>query len=338
MKIRLITLMAIVSMFAAANAGDSNAGKSAYSFLKIGVGAKAQAMGGAYVALSDDITSLHSNPAGLTATVYNFKLPKDYYYEEDSEDAEVEAKQIEFRQNRFMATYISYLVDFQSGFLGYARKLNDLSSFGISLQYEDYGSFDRLNSAGENLGTFGAYDMALGLTYSKRFTKELSLGITGKFIMEKIDSLSSDAMALDVGGLYRFDDGRTSVGFAVRNFGSQLSGMTDAHKDALPFLADVGMSHSLRGMPLTVDADLTIPTDNNVYFSIGGQFEAFDPFFIRVGWSSIGQDYKTGADNDVFGGFAGGFGYHYQDYAIDYAYSSYADVGNVHRISFSAGF
>jgi hypothetical protein len=44
--------------------------KSAYSFLKIGVSAKAQAMGGAYAGLADDIGGLYYNPAGLTAPSY----------------------------------------------------------------------------------------------------------------------------------------------------------------------------------------------------------------------------------------------------------------------------
>lgn len=338
MKLRIITLIAIAGMFSVSQAANSNAGSTAYSFLKIGVGAKSQAMAGAYVGLADDITSLHSNPAGLVAPVYDLRTPSDFYYEGESDYEQIPLKQIEFKQNRFIATYISYLVDFQSGFLGYARKLNDRSSLGISLQYLDYGSFDRLDESGVPLGTFSSYDMALGVTFAKRINRELSLGITGKFILEKIDSLSSDAMALDIGALYRFDDGRTSLGVAIRNFGSQLNGMTDSHKDNLPFLADVGMSHSLRGLPLTIDADLSIPADNNVFFAIGGQFEAFDPFFLRVGWTSMGQDYKTGANNDSFGGFAGGFGYKYQDYAIDYSYSSYADIGNVHRVSFSVEF
>ena len=45
--------------------GDQRVGTSSGSFLRIGVGARAVAMGGAYVAVCDDITACAWNPAGL---------------------------------------------------------------------------------------------------------------------------------------------------------------------------------------------------------------------------------------------------------------------------------
>ncbi|MCP4581324.1 MAG: PorV/PorQ family protein [candidate division Zixibacteria bacterium] len=331
----ITAILIALALSATVMASSSNTGRSAYSFLKVGVSAKSQALAGAYVGLADDISCLYSNPGGLTAAIYDLNQPTDYYYEED---IDIGPKKIVPKTNRFLATYTNYLLDFQTGYLAYVRTLSDKSSLGVSIQYQDYGSFDRLDSTGQNLGTFGAIDMALGLTYSERLTESFSVGITGKFIFEKIDSSSSDAMAVDLGWLLRFDEGRTSLGWALRNLGSQLKGHTKSHKDPLPLLFDFGISHSLRGMPLTVNADITTPIDNNIYFSIGGQFEAFQPFFIRLGWSSQGLDYKTGSDKDRLGGFAGGFGYHLQDYNIDYSYSSFADIGNVHRISLGYDF
>jgi len=335
MKNIVVVLTSLVALNTVALAGGSNAGKSAYSFLKIGVSAKSQAMAGAYVGLADDISSLYDNPAGLTAIVYDVKGPLDYMYEED---AEYTAKQIMIKPNRFIASYMNYIIDFQSGYLGYVRAIDDLSSFGVSIQYQDYGSFDRLDEFGENLGTFGAFDMALGLTYSKRINKEFSIGLTGKLIMAKIDSLTSDGMAMDIGGLYRFTDGRTSIGLALKNLGTELKGFSKSHKDPLPFLFDGGFSHNLRGMPLTVNADITVPTDSDTYLSVGGQWDSLTPLFLRLGWTSKGKDYKTGSDKDNLGGLAAGFGYYFQDYQIDYSYSSFADLGNVHRVSIGVDF
>jgi hypothetical protein len=335
MKNIVALLTAFLALNAAAYGDGSDAGKSAYSFLKIGVSAKSQAMAGAYVGLADDISCLYDNPAGLTAIIYDLKVPLDYTYEED---VEFTAKQVAVKPNRFIASYMNYIIDFQSGYLGYVKALNDLSSFGVSIQYQDYGSFDKLDEFGENLGTFSAFDMALGLTYSKRINRSLSIGLTGKLIMAKIDSSSSDGMAVDIGGLYRFSDGRTSIGLALKNLGTELKGFTKSHKDPLPFLIDGGFSHSLRGMPLTVNADLTVPTDSDIYLSVGGQFDSFNPLFLRLGWTSKGKDYKTGSDRDYLSGFAAGFGYYFQDYKIDYSYSSMADLGNVHRVSIGVDF
>lgn len=335
MKNRFFICWAVAGVVLLSAAAMADTGKSAYSFLKIGMGAKSQAMAGAFVGLADDLSSLYYNPAGLTAPVYDVKVRSADYYSEDSGPS-VQQKKI--MPNRFQATLIDYLLDFQTGYLGYARALDEKSALGLSLQYFDYGSFVRRDEFGEELGSFGAYDMAFGVTYSKLVAARTSIGITGRFIIEKIENYSSDALAVDFGAVNRLADGRTSLGVVVRNFGSQLKGQTKAHKDPLPTLVEAGFSHRLRGMPLTFDIDITVPTDNGVFFALGGQWESFRPFMLRVGWSYAGQDYKTGSGKDNFGGFAGGFGYVYKDYLLDYSFSSYADLGNVHRFTLGVEF
>ena len=44
----------------------SGPGTTAANYLKIGVGARATAMGGAFTAIADDATALYWNPAGLS--------------------------------------------------------------------------------------------------------------------------------------------------------------------------------------------------------------------------------------------------------------------------------
>ena len=53
---------------------------------------------------------------------------------------------------------------------------------------------------------------------------------------------------------------------------------------------------------------------------------------------STGKDHRTGDDSDTMAGFAGGFGFIHDKYTVDYSYSSYVDLGSVHRISIGAGF
>ena len=45
--------------------GVSKVGTTAAQFLKIGVGARAIGMGGAFVAVADDATAIYWNPAGI---------------------------------------------------------------------------------------------------------------------------------------------------------------------------------------------------------------------------------------------------------------------------------
>ena len=62
----LIILLAISTISTQATDIYSGAGSDGFSFLKIGLGARAGAMGEAYVAAVDDATAPLWNPAGLT--------------------------------------------------------------------------------------------------------------------------------------------------------------------------------------------------------------------------------------------------------------------------------
>jgi hypothetical protein len=302
-------LGAVILISAGSWAANSKVGTTAYSFLKIDVGARSTAMGGAFVGLADDETALFFNPAGLT--------------------------QIESRS--FMTTYNNYITDIQSGFLGYVHPYSPNTRLGASICYFNFGSFEKTDALGTNLGTFGASDFAFSLSLAKQVNQRLSLGASGKFIYEKIDTYSSDALALDLGLLYTAGDGRTQIGAVGQNLGVALSGHTKSHKDPLPASVKAGISHQMRELPLTIAADVAKPFDNDIFFNVGGELTGLKPLYLRLGWSSFGENYKTDSDKDSQAGFAAGFGVTWKVYRFDYAYSSYADLGGVHKISVSGG-
>ncbi len=286
---------------------NSKVGTTAYGFLKIDPGARSTAMGGAFVGLSDDEAALFFNPAGL----------------------------IQIQTNRFFTTYNNYIIDIQSGFLGYVHSYSEDIRLGGSISYFNYGSLTRTDEQGLNLGTFGAADISFGVSLAKGISNSFSLGATGKFIYEKLDGYSSDAMALDLGILYISKDDRTRIGGVGQNIGVQLKGATKSHKDPLPTSVKVGISHHMRELPLIVAVDAAKPFDNDVFFNLGTELSALKPLYLRFGWSSFGKNFKTDSDKDNLAGFAAGFGVIWKVFRFDYAYSSYADLGGVHKISVS---
>ena len=288
---------------------NSKVGTTAYGFLKIDPSARSTGMGGAFVGLSNDESALYYNPAGL----------------------------VQIETKRFFTTYNNYLTDIQSGFLGYVHPYSENIRLGLSICYFNYGSFIKTDGQGTNLGTFGASDFALALSIAKRISPKFSLGGTGKLIYEKFDKYSSDALALDGGFLYVLGDGRTRIGGVGQNIGVQLKGATQSFKDPLPASIKLGISHHMRELPLIITIDATKPFDNDIFFNLGGEFTALKPLYLRVGWSSFGKNFKTDSDKDNLAGFAAGFGVTWKVYRFDYAYSSYADLGGVHKISISGG-
>jgi len=321
----ILCLVLVLALSASLFAGKAKTGTTAYPFLKIGVGAKSSSMGGAFVGLADDESAVYYNPAGI----------------------------IGFQQKAISGSYMNYIADIQSGNLiailpksspavvdaeglGEEPVFHDAqSAFAFSVVYLNYGKIDETDFAGDIIGDFGGSDMAIGATYARKLSPQLACGGTAKFIYQKIDQYSSTGLAVDAGLLYRLRDDRTNLGLSASNLGVQLSGLSPEHKDPLPIILRGGVSHQTRELPLTVALEGVYPTDNDIYGSIGLEIHPNIPIALRVGYSTFGQNYKTGGSKDNTAGFSFGVGFKPAKVAIDYAFLPYADLGSLHRVGFA---
>jgi hypothetical protein len=303
---------------------DDNAGTAGYSFLKIGVGARPAALGGAYVGLADDFSALYYNPAGISRP----RLADRW------EDGSMPTRPAP--ATFAAASYNSWISDFQSGFLALINPLGPRTAVGASIQYMSYGDLVATDHSGVSQGTFTASDMAFAVTGATRFSEDFSIGITGRLILESIEDSTSWGMAADVGMMYAFPDNRTQAGAAVTNLGAQMEGLTESHKDELPIKLAVGASHKLRGLPLIVVGDVSKASDDQVRFSLGSELLYFAPFYLRAGFSSRHSDIETGSSDDGWSGFSGGFGVVVNSLRLDYALGRLSELGTVHRVGLTA--
>ncbi len=309
---------------------NSKAGTYAYSFLKIPAGAKAPSMGGAHAALSHDAYGVYYNPAGIS---------------------QIEGSEI-------TGSYNNYLADIQGGFVSYVFDWSNRGKLGMSVNYLNHGSTPRTDEIGNDLGEFGGGDIAIALTFARRWVGEadesayqaddsgtdsfpgwsgLGFGVSTKFIYESIDDYSSDGIALDLGLIYALKDQRTRLGFSATNLGFQLKGLSSGHKDPIPGIVRLGIAHRLKAAPFTVAVDGVQPFDNDIHVAAGVNFTQFQPVELRAGYSTLGEDYKTGSDSDNFGGLTFGFGLKLKQVTLDYAFLPFADLGTSHRIALSSG-
>jgi len=310
-KPAILLLAALLLSAGGAAAADinDNAGTTGFSFLKLGVGAKAVAMGGAFTALAEDPSTIYYNPAGTR-----------------------------FLQRRqLLAGYHNYVLDIQSGFLAHTRPVADRFGAGVFVDYLNFGDFTRTDINGVPDGEFSGGDFLLGVNGSMLVMPGLSIGINVKYMHESADGYGADAFAADIGGMFRMPDSLTSFGLSIYNLGGVVSGFTD-HKDKLPMGVRAGVAHSLRELPLVVAFDGVLPNDNDPYVNVGAEFYKFEPLYIRAGYSLFGENYKTGSGSDGWGGFAAGFGLDIRDYHISYAFMPYLDLGSSHRVTISGDF
>jgi hypothetical protein len=293
---------------------NKNAGTTGFPFLKLGVGARAIAMGGAFTAVASDPATLYYNPAGT----------------------------INLGEKQMMAGYHNYVLDIQSGFLAVTLPLKDKYRMGFFIDYLNFGNFNETNTAGEVTGEFSGGDFLLGANFAAPVYERLSAGINLKFMTERAAGYSAEAMSTDIGFFYRFGDDLTAVGLSINNLGFVLSGFSSGdvteHKDDLPLSIRAGVAHSLRELPVIASLDAVWPNDNDLYVNVGLEVYKLQPLFLRLGYSTFGENYKTESNSSELGGFSFGFGVDVEEFHISYAFVPYLDLGTSHRVTITKGF
>jgi len=286
----------------------AGAGEAGFDFLNMGTDARAEALGGAHVALTDGVSSLYYNPAGMA-----WSAPK-----------------------QVMATYHNWVTDIQSGFVGGVLQLGQNGRIGAAIQYLDYGDIRAASANGtapSDATIFGASDLAISISMAQRLGEQSSAGVTGRMIFESIDNESAQGIAFDAGIIHQLRDQRTRIGVAVRNAGFQTSAYGEGAKDQLPITAVAGVSHQLRGAPLLFTADLMKAYGRDFGAGIGMEFSSLDPLTLRVGYNSVDGSLDSGSDNDKYAGVRFGAGFSLDKFVIDYAYGTMSELGSSHRFT-----
>ncbi len=205
MKKLILALITVALLPAALNAAVfAKVGTAGLQFLKLGVDARAIGMGEAYTPVSDDISSMYWNPAGLAIK------------EED----------------QVMLSHTEWPADIKHEYLAYSKYF-DFATFGISASYLHMDDMDVTTEEnfGPNGEKFTCSDLAVGLTYSSMFTDKFSFGLTAKYLREELDDYSVDGFAFDVGTRLNTLWRNVTIGMAMRNFGPDLKYEVDNDND-----------------------------------------------------------------------------------------------------------
>jgi len=236
-------------------AGYANGpGTTAASFLKIGIGARASAMGDAFTALSSDGTSLYWNPAGLT-----------YLTEKE-----------------ILATYNSWFEEIKQGYLSFSFP-SSKGKIGLGISYVDMGSIEGRDEEGNPTGDFTARDTHIFIGYAKRL-KKISWGITFGWLEDTIKNDKKNVFLGNVGLLYPVSD-RFTLGLAAQNIGGKLG------NDPLPLTFKLGAASKLKNV--TFALDIAKPQDNEVYYCLGAEWWLRDALALRAGYKT-NQDQGEG--------------------------------------------
>ena len=318
----------------------SKVGTTAGEFLQIGVGPRAMAMGGAFVAASDDVTSLYWNPAGLAALA----------------------------QGEVFFSHSEWLAEIDFDYVGGAYRLGNLGTVGASITVLSVPEMivrteERQDGTGE---TFDAMDLAVGLSYGLAVTDRFSVGVTGKFVQQRIWHSTATGYAVDIGTRFRTNFfGGMTIGATLYNFGTdmRMNGRDlrtfvnptpgqlgdnesipanyDADAWSLPLNFQIGVSSqpiNSRMHQLTVSADALHPSSNYESVNVGFEYGFMQRFFVRGGYQSM---FLQDSEGGISGGVGARLPLFYEGGVGDvgYAYRSVGSrLGGVHLVALGISF
>lgn len=272
-------------------------------FLRVGAGARGMGMGNAYTAVEGDIFSYYYNPAGLS-TMSDRQFAISFRY----------------------LTMDRYFKDVVFG-----SKIGPGAAFALS--WINAGTHDIIGRDlnGKPTGSLSDTRNSFGVTFSKYLNKMISIGLTAKISLWKLDRDDAKAFGIDAGVNVRpFNHLTTS--FVARDLNSrftwnssewmerlgEIDGQPMQKEDKFPLYYTAGVAYKAYRDRILVASTFEFIEDNPFSVNLGASFRVNDTFTVRTGL----YNYTTSGDlnNDAFtAGFtvrvSGSVGF-------DYAYSA----------------
>lgn len=296
----------------------ADAGSYSAPFLTISFGSRAQSLGNALVAITDDASSVYFNPAGLSRSRQGLNWKQDLQLSRSSWLQGITINQMALASFRPRAT-----------------------SWGLAvtnLRVDDIEA--RTTESEKPDGVFRAEDLALSFSLARRLGfSPLTVGTTAKLVQQRIGSYQGSALALDLGGQMKFRafNQPFSAGLSVRNLGTKLRLGREAYP--LPFSYHLGFAY--QGLINQV-LEISFNEKGLQNASLGTEYWFLGTFGIRGGYLATYQgstSESTVAGISVRQGFTGGFGFNVVNrLGIDYAFAPFGNLGFVQRVTFSYKF
>jgi len=276
----------------------------AYPILAQGPWARPAGMGNCSIGLADDLSALHSDPAGLDLL-------------------------------QGMETALAHSGGIGGGFtetLGLALRMGGVGTLGFSGSLTDYGSIERRDSSGVLLGTYHPMDVGLRAAFGFSPGPDLHLGIGTHWIRQDLDGSVEAGLAWDA-GLLMTPGEILRFGATLRNLGLETGGEALALELALggSIRLDFGKEED-QCLLLAVEGGYGAQEIGRI--GVGGEYSFRKEYFLRVGFArDLVEDLQDGIK-----GLSLGAGIRLGQAKLDYSFSFQGELGNLHRLSLALAF
>lgn len=193
----VLSISTVIDNVAHCGGKQSKKGTAGALELLLPFGARGFSLGGSTVSVASGIEALNWNPAGLSVTKNTVEM---------------------------FFSRLNYIADINVNSAVIASKFRDFGSIAFNIKSLDFGRIEETTEDfPEGTGNyFSPSYITLGLSYSKRISDRLSVGVTGKYVLEKFFHTSADGVAFDAGIQYIAGNTGLIFGIVIKNVGPSM--------------------------------------------------------------------------------------------------------------------
>lgn len=251
-------------------------GGESLAYLKLKAGARATAMGGAWTSLSDNLSGILYNPAGI-----------------------IKLEGLEL----FAETYL----------LSFERSINFISTgkpvsigynyYSLALSWFNYSAGPvemRLMNSPEPLKLMSDISHVLYFTLAVKLAKNIDFGVNFKFIYQSTGDKKALGFGFDSGFLIEVID-NLNFGLSIMNISTYLNWKNDNYTETAPVIINEGISYVFKSVMNIKNFDILVACDTIYdiygYFLIkpGMEMKLNEFFYIRTGFDktiTVGTGFK----------------------------------------------
>ena len=329
---KIIVLSISMFVFSVSVSAQTVIAKYAGEFMALGVGGKALAMGGAQVALANDVTAGYWNPAGLASL--NYPQASLMHEEHFGNLVNYNYASVAIPYGNDMSFGVSAIRLSIDGIPDTREALVDATTGEVI--YDITHPFARIDYT--KIKEFSNADLAIYFSFAKKQSEDFYWGANVKIIRRDIAEFGATGIGFDVGAIYK-PYNRLILGANIQDVTTTLVAWSTGRNELISPTAKIGAAYQLDllGGIISPAIDLDMRFENRQYasnFNVGPI--SFD---MHLGFE---YDYKNilavrGGYNDVKQ-FTVGAGIKLPKLTIDYSFARFNEsessrLPDTHRIS-----
>jgi len=257
-----VFILAVLATGCVERSGAEDRGGYAGVFLRLGLGARAKAMGGTSVGYPVDGYSAYYNPAGLGS----------------------------LRSREALLSYRSLSLDREFQFAGFAAPMPPMAGMALGWIHAGTNDIDGRDFTGRHTQMYSDSQNGFMFGFGLKLSERCNIGVGGTYLRETLVDITATGFGVNLGVLFKPAD-YLSLGFAARDLGAHYSWNSESlyergstTTDNFPAVFTGGACLKISRFDLAVLLDIVKNSKSKTGIRLGAEKSVKDVIDLRAGF------------------------------------------------------